>query len=168
MMPIVVGVHGMVSKGLEKRLTKLEIRGRIETIEITAFFAWTRTFRRVLKICGYLLSLRLLRKIISWCLCEKKKLVRSETIIIIMTFKQIKDLHHKTRRTKQEKKLNFARDLNKDTKLKIDSDSSHRGSSCNNTKESIQESGKCENTRKYQTVPITARSIGIPRRVLQR
>ena len=51
-MPIIVGVFGMVLKILEKRLGKLEIRGRIgtiQTIQTTALLRLTRILRRVLE-----------------------------------------------------------------------------------------------------------------------
>ena len=40
--PIVIGAHGMVTKGLERRLEELEIRGRIEIIQTAAslWLAW--------------------------------------------------------------------------------------------------------------------------------
>ena len=44
--PIVVGAHGTVPKGLEKGL---EIRGRIETIQNTALLQSARILRRVLE-----------------------------------------------------------------------------------------------------------------------
>ena len=40
--PIVVGAYGTVPKGLNKRLKKLEISGRIETIHTTAFLRSVR------------------------------------------------------------------------------------------------------------------------------
>ena len=40
--PFAVGATGMVSKGLEKRLEKLEIRGRIETFQTKTAFNLTR------------------------------------------------------------------------------------------------------------------------------
>ena len=47
MIPIVVGVLGMIPKGLEKRLEAIEIRGRIESIQTTTLLA--RILRRVLE-----------------------------------------------------------------------------------------------------------------------
>ena len=47
--PIVVGALGTVPKGLEKMLEELEIRGRIETIQITALLRSARILRRVLE-----------------------------------------------------------------------------------------------------------------------
>ena len=38
--PIVVGRLGTVSKGLEKRLEELEIRGRIETASVVYSYAY--------------------------------------------------------------------------------------------------------------------------------
>ena len=37
-LPIVVGAFGTVPKGLERRLEELEISGRIEANQTTAFF----------------------------------------------------------------------------------------------------------------------------------
>ena len=49
--PIVVGALGMIHKSFEKRLDELEIRGRIETILITALLRSTLIIRKVLRIC---------------------------------------------------------------------------------------------------------------------
>ena len=38
--PVVVGTLGTVSTGLEKRLEKLEIRGRIKTIQIAVLLEY--------------------------------------------------------------------------------------------------------------------------------
>ena len=46
---IVVGAHGTVPKGLEKRLEKLEIRRRIKSIQTIALLRSARILRRVLK-----------------------------------------------------------------------------------------------------------------------
>ena len=46
--PKVVYALGTVSKGLEKRLQELEIRGRIETIQNTALLRSSRILRRIL------------------------------------------------------------------------------------------------------------------------
>ena len=45
--PIVVGALGTIPKCLEKRLEKLEIRERIETIQTTALLQSARILRRV-------------------------------------------------------------------------------------------------------------------------
>ena len=55
--PIGVGALGAVPK--EKRPEELEIRGRIETIQMTVLFKSARILRRVLETCGDLLSQRL-------------------------------------------------------------------------------------------------------------
>ena len=47
--PIVIGDLGTVPKGLEKSLSELEIKGRIETIQTTALFKSARIIRRVLE-----------------------------------------------------------------------------------------------------------------------
>ena len=54
MRPIVTGALGTVSKGLVKRLEKLEIRGRIETIKTTALLRLARLLKkgRKLETCG--------------------------------------------------------------------------------------------------------------------
>ena len=54
--PIVVGALGAVLKGLEKRLEKLEIRGRIKTIQTKALLRSVRILRRVLETREDLLS----------------------------------------------------------------------------------------------------------------
>ena len=46
---IVVGALGTVPRGLEKRLEKLEIRGRIETLQTTVLLRLARILRRVLE-----------------------------------------------------------------------------------------------------------------------
>ena len=58
MIPIVVGALGTVHKDLEKRLEKLEIRGRIETIQTTALLRLVRILIRIMETRGDL-SLRL-------------------------------------------------------------------------------------------------------------
>ena len=57
--PIIVGALGIVSKSYEKRLIGREIRGGIETRQTTGLLRLTRILRRVLEICGDLLSLKL-------------------------------------------------------------------------------------------------------------
>ena len=47
--PTVLGVLGMVPKGLEKRLEELEFRGKLETIQTTTLLRLTRIPRRVLE-----------------------------------------------------------------------------------------------------------------------
>ena len=64
-MPIVIGAFGTVTKGLEKGLEDLEIRGREETIKTTALLRSARILRIVLETCGDLLSLKLQWKTIS-------------------------------------------------------------------------------------------------------
>ena len=46
--PIVIGVLGTVSKGLERGLEELEIEGRIETMQTTALLRSVRILRKVL------------------------------------------------------------------------------------------------------------------------
>ena len=47
--PNVIGAIGTVPKGLEKSLSELEIKGRIETIQTTALLKSARIIRRVLE-----------------------------------------------------------------------------------------------------------------------
>ena len=47
--PIVIGALSTVTKGLEKRLEDLEITGRVETIQTTAFLRSAIILRRVLE-----------------------------------------------------------------------------------------------------------------------
>ena len=63
--PIVVGAFGIVPKSLEKRLGKLGIRERIETIQDIVYI------EKVLETRGDLLSLRLPWKTTTWNWCEK-------------------------------------------------------------------------------------------------
>ena len=58
-MSIVNGALGSVTKGMVQELEDLEIRGRVETIQTTAFLSSTRILRRVLETLGDLLSHRL-------------------------------------------------------------------------------------------------------------
>ena len=58
-MPIEVSAPGTVSKGQEKRLGKLDLRGRIRTIQTTVMLRSSRICRRVLETGGELLLLRL-------------------------------------------------------------------------------------------------------------
>ena len=48
-MPIVIGAFGTVTKGLQKWLEKLEVGGRVETIQTTALLRTARILRRVLE-----------------------------------------------------------------------------------------------------------------------
>ena len=57
--PNVTGAPGTVPNVSEKGLEKLEIRGRIETIQKTALLRSARILRRVLETRGNLMSLRL-------------------------------------------------------------------------------------------------------------
>ena len=63
--PIVIGAFGTVTKGLLKGLEDLEVGGRVETIQTTAFLKTARIQRRILETWGDLLSLKLQRKTIS-------------------------------------------------------------------------------------------------------
>ena len=45
--PIVIGAFGTVTKGLLNRVEDLEIRGRMETIQITTLLRTDRILRRV-------------------------------------------------------------------------------------------------------------------------
>ena len=65
MMPILIGVLGTVSKGWVPGLGVLQIKGRVETIRTTVLLRSARILRRVLKIWGDLLSLKLQLKAIS-------------------------------------------------------------------------------------------------------
>ena len=47
--PIVIGAFGIVTKGLSKGLEDLEVNGRVETIQTTAFMRTARILRRVLE-----------------------------------------------------------------------------------------------------------------------
>ena len=47
--PIVIGALGTVPKNLEKSLSELKIKGRIETIQTTALLKSARIIRRVLE-----------------------------------------------------------------------------------------------------------------------
>ena len=57
--PIVFGALGKVTKVLVQGLKDLEIRGRVDTIQITALLRSARILRRVLETWGDLLSLKL-------------------------------------------------------------------------------------------------------------
>ena len=48
--PNVIGKLSTITKGLVQGLEDMEIRGRVETIQTTAFFKSPRILRRVLKI----------------------------------------------------------------------------------------------------------------------
>ena len=60
--PIVIGVLSIVTKGLVKVLKDLEIRGQVETIQTTALLRSAKILRRILETWGDLLSLKLQRK----------------------------------------------------------------------------------------------------------
>ena len=47
LIPVIVGALGTVLKTQKKKFDKLEIRGRIETIQTTALLKSARIFRRV-------------------------------------------------------------------------------------------------------------------------
>ena len=49
--PILIGVFGMVTKGLLKRLDDFEAGGWLETIQTTAFLRTVRILKRVLETC---------------------------------------------------------------------------------------------------------------------
>ena len=49
--PIVIGVFVTVTKGLLKRPEDLEVGGRVETIQTTAFLKTARILRRVQETC---------------------------------------------------------------------------------------------------------------------
>ena len=57
--PIVIAAFGTVTKGLLKCLEDLEVCGRVESIQTTALLKTARILKRILKILGYLLSLKL-------------------------------------------------------------------------------------------------------------
>ena len=48
--PIVIGALGTVTESLVQRLKDLEITGRMETVQTTAWLRSARTLRRVLEI----------------------------------------------------------------------------------------------------------------------
>ena len=57
--PIVIGALGTITKWWLKGLGDLEVGGRVETIQTTAFLRTARILRRVLETWGDLLSLKL-------------------------------------------------------------------------------------------------------------
>ena len=57
--PVVIGVLGIVTKGLIMGLEDWEIREQVETIKTTAFLKSARILGRVLVTLGDLLSLKL-------------------------------------------------------------------------------------------------------------
>ena len=63
--PVAIDVFVIVTKELVKRLKYLEIRGRVETIQIMASLRLARALRRVLETCGDLQSLKRQWKMIS-------------------------------------------------------------------------------------------------------
>ena len=50
--PILLGAHGIVTKGLVQGLQDLEIRGWVETIQITALLRSATILRRVMETYG--------------------------------------------------------------------------------------------------------------------
>ena len=62
---IVIGALGTVTKILVQELEDLEIRGRVETIQTTAFLRLDRIQRKVLETWGDFLLLKLQWKTIS-------------------------------------------------------------------------------------------------------
>ena len=64
---IVIGAFGTVSKVLSKGVEDLEVGGRVETIQTTTLLRTTEMLRSVLETWGYLLSINLQWKTISWC-----------------------------------------------------------------------------------------------------
>ena len=68
--PIVIGALGTVTKGLVQELEDLEIRGRVETIQTTAFLRSARILRSVLGTWGDLLKNHQLT--LMW-MCKKFK-----------------------------------------------------------------------------------------------
>ena len=71
--PIVIGAFGTVTKGLLKVLEDLEVGGRVDTTQTTAWLRTARILRRVLETWGDLLSLKLQWRTISWCWLENSK-----------------------------------------------------------------------------------------------
>ena len=57
--PIVIGAFGTVTKGLLKGLQDLEVCGRVETVQTTAWLRTARILRRVFETWGDLVSLKL-------------------------------------------------------------------------------------------------------------
>ena len=57
--PIVIGALGTVTKGSIQELKDLEIRGRMETIQTTAWLRSARILRIILETLGDLLSIKL-------------------------------------------------------------------------------------------------------------
>ena len=66
MIPIVIYPISTVTKGLIQRLEDLEIRGRVETIQMKAWSRSTRILRNVLETWGNLLSVKLQWETTSW------------------------------------------------------------------------------------------------------
>ena len=64
-LPIEIGALDTVTKGLVKGLEDLEIRGRVETIQIKALLRSARILRRVLETGWDILSLKIQWKTIS-------------------------------------------------------------------------------------------------------
>ena len=57
--PIVIGAHGTITKGLLQGQEHLEIRERMEIIQTTALLSSARILRGVLGTRGHVLSLKL-------------------------------------------------------------------------------------------------------------
>ena len=81
--PIVIGELGTIPKGLVKGRKDLEIRGQVETIQMTVLLRLARILRWVLEIWGDLLPLKL-----QWKPSAKgvKNSQRSKIIIMIIIF----------------------------------------------------------------------------------
>ena len=96
MIPIKVGGIGTIPKGLMKRLEKLEIRRKSETLEITVLLRSARIPGGIVETWGDLLSFSYLWKTTSTSWCEN--LARSTIIIIIIIIRekyQTKSLENK-------------------------------------------------------------------------
>ena len=63
--PIVAGALGTIPKGLVKRQEDLEIRGQVETTQVTALLRSARILRKVIETWGDLLSLKFVCETIS-------------------------------------------------------------------------------------------------------
>ena len=63
---IVIGAFGTVTQGLLKGMEALEVGGRLETTQSIRLLRMARILIRVLETWGYLLSLKLQWKTISW------------------------------------------------------------------------------------------------------
>ena len=81
----------IVTKGLIKGQVDLEIKGRVETIQITALLRSARILRRVVETWGDLLSLQWKTPVKDHQLMLMWKNYQGETIIIIISI-QIREL----------------------------------------------------------------------------